>query len=200
MKALVIFLSTASLLARSPAGQVAALPKQPVSPATTPALTPDEQLFTGLIGQVSAAIEKRDMKTLGQFMTPEYIHYTPDNRTGTRTEELAYLGQWVGTTVKQTTPLKVTRRGDMAVTVATSTFSGEFEGKPFNNTINMMIAWELRDGHWQMAVVHSKVVKAWLALFFAMKQPQLAASVAELRWPPTAVLARWATPKPAAYI
>jgi hypothetical protein len=48
----------------------------------------------------------------------------------------------------------------MAVTVATSIFSGEMEGRPFKNSINMMIAWVQKDGHWQMAVVHSKVVPA----------------------------------------
>lgn len=159
MKAFALLLSTAALLAFSAAGPLAARPKHPAPTATT-ALTPDEQLFTGLVGQVSAAIEKNDMKALGQLMTPDYIHYTPDNSSGGRTEELAYVGRWVGTKVQPAGPLKVTRRGDMAVTVGTSTFSGEFEGKPFNNTINMMIAWVLKDGKWQMAVVHSKVVKA----------------------------------------
>jgi hypothetical protein len=88
------------------------------------------------------------------------MHYNPGNGAGGRTEELAYVGQWVGTKTKLLSPVKVTRHGDMAVTVATTVFSGEMEGKPFNNTINMMIAWELRNGHWQMAVVHSKLVPA----------------------------------------
>ena len=160
MNFFVTVLSAAALLFFSTNGPVAALIRRPAPTAVAPTLTPDEQLFTDLIGQVSAAIQKRDMKALGQLMTPEYLHYSPDNRSGNRAEELAYIGQWVGTTVTQVTPLKVTRRGDMAVTVGTSTFSGEFNGKPFKNTISMMIAWELRDGHWQMAVVHSKLAKA----------------------------------------
>lgn len=160
MKKILFALGTLSLLTLPSARQLAATTRPAPAAPGRPTLTADEQLFTGLFGQVSAAIEKRDMKALGQLMTPEYAHYAPDNSVGNRTEELAYVGQWVGTTVKAITPLKVTRRGDMAVTVATSTFSGEFEGKPFNNTVNMMIAWVLHDGHWQMAVVHSKVVKA----------------------------------------
>lgn len=133
---------------------------QPLAAATRRALTPDKQLFTGLLGQVSAAIAQNDMKALGKLMTSDYIHYAPDNSSGGRTEELAYVGKWVGTKVQPVGPLKVVRHGDMAVTVGTSTFSGHFEGKPFNNTVNMMIAWVLKDGKWQMAVVHSKVVKA----------------------------------------
>jgi ketosteroid isomerase-like protein len=160
MKAFAIFLSAASLLTFSTTEQVAALAKRPATTTAAHALSPDEQLFTDLIGQVSAAIQKRDMNALGQFMTPDYIHYTPDNHSGGRAEELAYVGQWAGTTVKQVTPLKVTRRGDMAVTVGTTTFSGEFKGKPFKNTVNMMIAWVLQDGKWQMAVVQSKLVPA----------------------------------------
>lgn len=155
-----MLLSTAALLAMSATGPLAALPKHPAPAPVAPARTPDEQLFTGLVGQVSAAIAKNDTKALGQLMTPEYVHYAPDNTSGGRAEELAYVGKWVGATVKPVGPLKVIRRGDMAVTVGTSTFSGEFEGKPFNNTINMMIAWVLKDGRWQMTVVHSKVVKA----------------------------------------
>ena len=160
MKKNLFALGTLALLTLPGTRQLAATTRPAPASTARPALTADEQLFTGLIGQVSAAIEKRDMKALGQLMAPEYIHYSPDNGSGGRTEELAYVGQWVGTTVKQITPLKVTRRGDMAVTVATSTFSGEMEGKPFNSSVNMMIAWVLKDGHWQMAVVHSKVVPA----------------------------------------
>lgn len=160
MKAFTTFLSAAALLAFSTTGQVAALPERPAATTATHALSPDEQLFTNLIGQVSAAIQKRDMKALGQFMTPDYVHYNPGNGSGGRAEELAYVGQWVGTTVQQATPLKVTRRGDMAVTVGTSTFSGDYKGKPFKNTVSMMIAWVLQDGRWQMAVVQSKLVPA----------------------------------------
>jgi hypothetical protein len=35
--------------------------------------------------------------------------------------------------------LKVIRRGDMAMPVGTSTFSGVFKGKPFEHTVNMLI-------------------------------------------------------------
>ena len=160
MRNFLFALGTLSLLTLPGTQQLTATTRPASAAPARPALTPDEQLFTGLLGQVSAAIEKRDMKALGQLMTADYIHYSPDNNTAGRTEELAYVGQWVGTTVKQITPLKVTRRGDMAVTVTTSTFSGEMEGKPFKNSINMMIAWVLKDGHWQMAMVHSKVVPA----------------------------------------
>ncbi|MFD1872285.1 nuclear transport factor 2 family protein [Hymenobacter bucti] len=160
MRKFLFALGTLVLLTLPGTRQLAATTRPTPAAPTRPAPTADEQLFAGLVEQVGTAIQKNDMKALGQLMTPDYTHYTPDNNVGHRTEELAYVGKWVGTTVKQVTPLKVTRRGDMAVTVASSTFSGTFEGKPFSNTINMMIAWELRDGHWQMAVVHSKVVNA----------------------------------------
>jgi ketosteroid isomerase-like protein len=160
MRKFLFALGTLSLLTLPGTQQLAATTRPASAAPARPALTPDEQLFTGLMGQVTTAIEKRDMKALGQLMTADYIHYSPDNGSAGRTAELAYVGQWVGTTVKQVTPLKVTRRGDMAVTVATSIYSGEMEGKPFKSTVNMMIAWILQDGHWQMAVVHSKVVPA----------------------------------------
>lgn len=160
MKNFLFALGTLSLFALPGTQQLAATTRPATAAPTRTVLTPDEQLFTGLVGQVNTAIEKRDMKALGQLMTADYIHYSPDNGSAGRTEELAYVGQWVGTTVKQTTPLKVTRRGDMAVTVTTSTFSGEMGGKPFKNSINMMIAWVQKDGQWQMAMVHSKVVPA----------------------------------------
>jgi ketosteroid isomerase-like protein len=160
MKKILFALGTLSLLTLPGTRQLAAIARPAAVAPARRALTPDEQLFTGLIGQVSAAIEKNDMKALGQLMTPDYIHYAPDNSSAGRPEELAYVGKWVDTKVKPVGPLKVVRRGDMAVTVGTSTFSGKFEDKPFNNTINMMIAWVLKDGKWQMAVVHSKVVKA----------------------------------------
>jgi len=160
MKKALFALGTLALLTLPGTRQLAAATRPVPAAATRLALTPDEQLFTDLLGQVSAAIAKNDMKALGQLMTPDYIHYAPDNSSGGRTEELAYVGKWVGTRVQPVGPLKVVRHGDMAVTVGTSTFSGQFEGKPFNNTVNMMIAWVLKDGKWQMAVVHSKVVKA----------------------------------------
>ena len=157
MKKILLSLGTLALFALSPAAPLIAAPGHP-APAVVASLTPDEQLFTGLVEQVGAAISKGDMTALGKYMAPDYVHYTPDNGTGTRAQDLAYVGSWSATTVKLVSPVKVTRKGDMAVTVATSSFSGQFEGKPFRNTIQMMIAWVLRDGHWQMAVVQSKVL------------------------------------------
>lgn len=159
MKTLFAVLCALPVLTFTTAGQLAAtVPGRPAALAATRALTPDEQLFAGLVEQVGAAISKGDMTALGKYMAPDYVHYTPDNTSGNRAQDLAYVGSWSATTVKLVSPVKVTRRGDMAVTVATSTFSGQFEGKPFKNTIQMMIAWVLRDGHWQMAVVQSKVI------------------------------------------
>ncbi|SFQ78988.1 nuclear transport factor 2 family protein [Hymenobacter arizonensis] len=173
MKNLLLALGALVLLALPTAAPLAAAPRHPVPshpvpgppapPRATPharTLTPDEQLFTGLVEQVGAAVSTGDMAALGKFMAPDYVHYTPDNRTGTRAQDLAYVGSWSATTVQLVSPVRVTRRGDLAVTVATSTYSGQHEGKPFQNRIQMMIAWVLRDGHWQMAVVQSKVLPA----------------------------------------
>ena len=161
MKTLVAALCALPVLTFATAGQLAAAaPGRPAAIGATRANTPDEQLFTGLVEQVGAAISKGDMTALGKYMAPDYVHYTPDNSTGNRAQDLAYVGTWSATTVKLVSPVKVTRHGDMAVTVATSVFSGQYEGKPFKNTIQMMIAWVLRDGHWQMAVVQSKVIPA----------------------------------------
>lgn len=161
MKVLFAALCALPVLAFAPAGPpVATVPGRPAPLAAAPALTPDEQLFTGLIEQVGAAIGKGDMKALGQYMAPDYVHYTPDNKTGNRAEDLAFVATWPATTVQLASPVKVTRKGDMAATVATSVYSGQYEGKPFKNTIQMMIAWVLRDGHWQMAMVQSKVLPA----------------------------------------
>ena len=159
MKNLLLFCGAAALLTLS-ASQPAASAAEPRRPTPTPAasraLTPDEQLFTTLIGQVSTAVEKGDMAALGQYMTPDYVHYNPNGGSGTKTEELAYLSSWKDTSVKLVSPVKVVRQGNMAVTVTTSTFSGVVESKPFKNNIQMMTAWVLRDGQWQMAVVQSK--------------------------------------------
>lgn len=161
MKKNLLSLGTLVLLALPMARPLAAATDHSApAPAASNALTPDEQLFTGLIEQVGAAITKGDMMALGKYMASDYIHYTPDNSTGTRAQDLAYVGTWSATTVKLASPVKVTRKGDMAVTVATSVYTGQFEGKPFKNTIQMMIAWVLRDGHWQMAVVQSKPLPA----------------------------------------
>ncbi len=134
-------------------------PPTPVVAASR-ALTPDEQLFTKLIEQVSTAIEKHDMTALGQYMAPEYVHYNPDNGSGNRAEELAFITKWSNMSVKLHGPVKVNRYGDTAITVATSTFSGMVQGEEFNSTTQMMIAWVLRDGKWQMAVIQSKPVPA----------------------------------------
>lgn len=155
MKTFWLTLSALGLLTFSATRQLATARPRPAATAAR-ALTPDEQLFTNLIGQVGSAISKGDMAALGQLMAPDYVHYTPDNGKGNRAEDLAYVGSWSATTVKLVSPVTVTRRGDMAVTVATSTFSGTAGGKAFTSNIQMMIAWVLRNGHWQMAVVQSK--------------------------------------------
>lgn len=159
MKKTLLSLGILAYLALPTPTPLAAAASHP-APAAARALSPDEQLFTGLVEQLGAAISKGDMTALGKYMTADYVHYTPDNHTGNRAQDLAYVGSWSATTVKLAGPVKVTRKGDMAVTVATSVFSGQFEGKPFKNTIQMMIAWVLADGHWQMAVVQSKVLPA----------------------------------------
>jgi len=164
MKIFWLSLGALALLSWPAAGQLAStaaarpMAAAPTRPAT--ALTADEQLFTTLIGQVSAALEKSDMSALGKYMAPEYVHYTPDNTSGGRTEELAHLGTWTGMSVKLRGPVKVNRYGNTAITVSTSTFSGTAEGHPFTSTIQMMTAWVLREGKWQMVVVQSKPVPA----------------------------------------
>ena len=140
--------STASAAASAPSARPAA------------SLSADEQLFTGLIGQVSTAVEKHDMAALGKFMAPEYVHYNPDNGSGARAEELAYIGTWGQTGVKLISPVKVNRYGSTAVTVSTSVFTGRDEGKESSSTVQMMIVWVLRGGAWQMAVVQSKALPA----------------------------------------
>ncbi len=163
MKNSLLFCGAAALLTLS-ASQLAASATEPRRPTPTPAasraLTPDEQLFTSLVEQVGAAISKGDMTALGRYMTPNYVHYNPSNSSGNRAEDLAYVGSWSATTVRLVSPVRVNRYGNTAITVATSTFSGEAEGKAFKNNIQMMIAWVLRDGQWQMAVVQSKVMPA----------------------------------------
>jgi hypothetical protein len=160
MRTLLLALGTVALLTTPAAAQLATTTKRPAPTAAARALTADEQLFTGLIEQLGTTIEKHDMAGLGKLMAPEYVHYNPNNSSGNRTEELAYLATWPTTTVKLVSPVKVNRYGNTAITVATSSFSGEDKGKPFKNTIQMMIAWVLRDGQWQMAVVQSKVMPA----------------------------------------
>ncbi len=153
----------AALLTLSAAAQVATIAtttRPTPGTAASHVLTPDEQLFTTLIGQMSTAIEKGDMTALGKYMAPEYVHYNPDGGSGHRTDELAYLGTWTGMTVKLLSPVKVNHYGNTAITVSTLTFSGVAEGKSFTSTIQMMTAWVLRNGKWQMVVVQSKPVSA----------------------------------------
>ena len=140
--------STASAAASAPSARPAA------------SLSADEQLFTGLIGQVSTAVEKHDMAALGKFMAPEYVHHNPNNGSGARAEELAYIGTWGQTGVKLISPVKVNRYGSTAVTVSTLVFTGRDEGKESSSTVQMMIVWVLRGGAWQMAVVQSKALPA----------------------------------------
>ena len=161
MKTYLVLSCAAALLTLPAAARLASatLPPTPAAAARR-ALTPDEQLFTGLIEQMGTAIEKHDMTALGQLMTPEFVHYNPGNGSSGRAEELAYLATWPTTTMKLADPVKVNRYGNTAITVSTSTFGGVDNGKPFSNTYQMMIAWVLRDGKWQMAVVQSKPVPA----------------------------------------
>ncbi len=94
MKTFLLSLCAASLLAAPAAAQMATTTKLPAHTASG-ALTADEQLFTGLIEQLSATIEKHDMTAFGKFLAPEYVHYNPNNGSGNRTEELAYIATWV---------------------------------------------------------------------------------------------------------
>ncbi|MDJ0365588.1 nuclear transport factor 2 family protein [Hymenobacter sp. H14-R3] len=159
MKAFLLTFSALALLTTPAAAQLATTAKRPaVVASSTP--TADEQLFTGLVEQLGTAIQKHDMAAMAGYMAPEYVHYNPSNSSGNRTEELAYLDKWGPTTVKLVGPVKVNRYGNAAVTVSTSNFSGVENGKAFSNTMQMMIAWVLRDGKWQMAVVQSKMLPA----------------------------------------
>jgi hypothetical protein len=124
MKAFFFALSSLGLLTFATASPLAPAAPPTATAAATRILPPDEQLFTGLVEQVNAAISKGDMTALGRLMAPDYVHYTPDNQTATRAADLSYVGSWKNTSVKLVSPVKVTHRGDMAVTVATSTFSG----------------------------------------------------------------------------
>jgi hypothetical protein len=160
MKTFLLTLGAVALLTAPAAAQLATTQRATPAATTTSAPTADEQLFTGLIQQLGVAIEKHDMTALGQLMAPEYVHYTPDNGSAARAEELAYVGTWANPTVKLKSPVKVKRYGNTAITVATSTFNGTENGKEFSSTIQMMIAWVLRDGRWQMAVVQSKPMPA----------------------------------------
>ena len=159
MKTFAAALCVLPFLTFATAGQRAAtsLPR-PAALATPRALTPDEQLFTGLIEQLGAAVEQHNMVALGKFMAPEYVHYNPDNGSGTRAEELAFIGTWGKTRAQLVGPVRVNRYGNTAVTVSSTTwtFSGAGGAPGSVTTTQMMIVWVLRAGTWQMAVVQSK--------------------------------------------
>ena len=165
MKTYLLLLGAAALLALPAAGQsismAAARPVSAAAPARpVAALSADEQLFTGLVNQAGAAVEKHDMTALGKLMAPEYMHYNPNNGSSARAEELAFIGTWGKTGVKLIGPVRVNRYGSTAVTVSTSVFSGNDKGKESSRTVQMMIVWVLRGGAWQMAVVQSKAMPA----------------------------------------
>ena len=160
MKTLFPNFCTLLLLTLSTSGQVGAT--APTHPTRTTKVTPtaDEELFTKLIGEVSASIEHKDMNALGELMASDYVHYSPDGGTGHKANELTYLATWPPTTIKLVGLVKVSRAGDMAVTVSRNLYSVTENGKTTNRTMQHMIAWTLRDGKWQMAIVQSKPVSA----------------------------------------
>lgn len=163
MKNYLLLLEAMVLLTLPAAGQSTSTASARLAPAGAPAppaaaLSADEQLFTTLINQVGAAVEKHDMVALGKFMAPEYVHYNPNNGSGARAEELAYIATWGKTGVKLVGPVKVNRYGDTAVTVSTAVYSGNDGGTPTGRTVQMMVVWVLRGSSWQMAVLQSKDV------------------------------------------
>ncbi len=164
MKTFWLSLGAAALLPWPAAGQLAttaaAQPMTTTSTRPTAALTPDEQLFTKLLGQVGAAIEAQDMAALGKLMAPEYLHYNPNNHSSGRAKELIEVGSWGKTGVQLSGPVRVNRYGNTAVTVSTAVYSGNEGGTPSSRTVQMMVVWVLRGGSWQMAVLQSKDVPA----------------------------------------
>lgn len=132
---------------------------RPTSLAETLVPTPDDQLFADITKQIVAAIEKNDMAAFGQYIAPDYLLYNADGGTANKAQTLANIGSWSKASAKLVGPIKLTRRGDMAVTVSTMTFSGQVRGQSFTNTLQMMIAWELRNGRWQMVVQQSRETK-----------------------------------------
>lgn len=161
MKFFVAALCALSAFTCATAGQLAATaPPRPANLTATHALTPDEQLFTGLIEQVGAAISKGDMAALGKYMVPDYTHYSPNNGIGHKADELAYIATWSPTTVKLMGPVQVSHAGNMAVTVSKSLYSSTENGKATSRTIQHMIAWTLSGGNWQMIIIQSKDVPA----------------------------------------
>ena len=161
MKTLFPNFCTLLLLTLSTSGQVeATAPARPAVALSDNQPTADEELFTKLIGEVSASIEHKDMNALGELMASDYVHYSPDGGTGHKADELTYLATWPPTAIKLVGLVKVSRAGDMAVTVSRNLYSVTENGKTTNRTMQHMIAWTLRDGKWQMAIVQSKPVSA----------------------------------------
>ncbi|MBO0357623.1 nuclear transport factor 2 family protein [Hymenobacter sp. BT186] len=159
MKQLLSGFSVLLLLALGSAAAATARP-YPVASSAETALTPDEQLFTKLVGEVAAAMEKKNMQALGELMTPGYTHYNPNNGTSHKADETAFIATWPPTTIKLVGPVQVSRSGNMAVTVSQHTYSSTENGQATSRTMQHMIAWTLHNGKWQMDIVQSKEVKA----------------------------------------
>lgn len=163
MKTLLIALSTLLLLPLSTTSQVASTQKPPTTEtASASTSAADVQLFTNLIQEVMTSIENQDMDALGKLMAPKYVHYNPNGGTDHKDDELAFIKTWDPTTVKLTGPAHVSRSGDMAVTVSQHAYVFGFtqNEREVSRTVQHMIMWVPRDGHWQMAVVQSKDIKA----------------------------------------
>jgi ketosteroid isomerase-like protein len=149
------------LVASFPAAAIAAPTRARLAtPAAKAAPTADEQLFTKLVGDISTAIEKKDMKALNELMASDYTHYNPNGGTSHKADETAFIGTWPPTTIKLMGPVQVNRSGNMAVTVSKHLYSFTENGKATTNTIQHMIVWMQRDGKWQMSLIQSKDVKA----------------------------------------
>ena len=161
MKTLFPNFCTLLLLTLSTSRQVeATAPARPAVALSDRQPTADEQLFTKLVNEVAAAIEKHDMDALSKLMAPAYVHFSPDNKSGHKADELTFIKTWPKTTSKVVGPVLVTRSGNMAVTVSREAYTFTEGTKQTQRTLEHMIAWMLNDGHWQMAVVQSKDVPA----------------------------------------
>ena len=160
MKTLFPNFCTLLLLSLSVAGPAGAAVATPAARAATVASTADEELFTRLVNEVGAAIEKKNVRALADLMAPEYTHYNPAGGTGHKADELAYIATWSPTTVKTVGPVQVSRAGNMAVTVSKAQYSMVDNGKTMSHTVQHMIAWSLHDGKWQMSLIQSKEVPA----------------------------------------
>ena len=161
MKTLLIALVALSLLPLLAVSQVASTQEPSrTETASASATDADVQLFTKLVNEVGAAIEKRDMDALGKLMTPDYIHYDPNGGTGHKDDERAFIKTWPSTTFKTVGAVEVKRSGNMAVTVSRHAYGFTEDGVKESRNIQHMVVWILREGKWQMAVVQSKEVDA----------------------------------------